>query len=91
MASGMALSAAPGSYAATLERLHREAIEDPKRLAIVTELDGEDPQVKVVHEAPTRGCATPVVVGHYWIQAYAPDRRVFVLDVSDLKNVRQVL
>jgi acetyltransferase len=37
----MALSAAPGSYAATLERLHREAIEDPKRLAIVTELDGE--------------------------------------------------
>jgi acetyltransferase len=41
MASGMALSAAPGSYAATLERLHREAIEDPKRLTIVTELDGE--------------------------------------------------
>lgn len=61
------------------------------RLYRVTELDGEDPQVKVVHEAPTRGCATPVVVGHYWIQAYAPDRRVFVLDVSDLKNVRQVL
>jgi acetyltransferase len=37
----MALSAAPGSYAATLERLHREAIDDPRRIAIVTELDGE--------------------------------------------------
>jgi acetyltransferase len=37
----MALSAAPGSYAATLERLHRDAIDDPRRIAIVTELDGE--------------------------------------------------
>ena len=41
MASGMALSAAPGSYVATLERVHREAIDDPKRIVLVTELDGE--------------------------------------------------
>jgi acetyltransferase len=37
----MALSAAPGSYVATLERVHREAIDDPKRIVLVTELDGE--------------------------------------------------
>jgi hypothetical protein len=60
------------------------------RLYRVAGLDGADPQVQLVHDATTPGCATPVVVGKYWIQANAPDRRVFVLDVSDLTNVRQV-
>jgi acetyltransferase len=37
----MALSAAPGSYAATLERLHRRAIDDSDRVVLVSEHDGE--------------------------------------------------
>ena len=32
----------------------------------------------------------PVVIGNYWIQASAPDHRVFSLDVSDVHNVRAV-
>jgi len=60
------------------------------RLYRVTGLNSADPQLQLVHDAGTPGCATPVVVGHYWIQANAPDRRVFVLDVSDVTHVRQV-
>jgi acetyltransferase len=52
MATGMALSAAPGSYAATLERLHRDAIDDPARIVLVTEQDGE--VVAMAHLAPSR-------------------------------------
>jgi len=52
MATGMALSAAPGSYAATLERLHREAIEDPARIVLVAEHDGE--VVAMAHLDPSR-------------------------------------
>jgi hypothetical protein len=43
----------------------------------------------LVHDAKSPGCPTPVVVGRYWIQANAGARRVFALDVSDLKNIRQ--
>ena len=52
MATGMALSAAPGSYAATLERLHRDAIDDSGRIVLVTEQDGE--VVAMAHLAPSR-------------------------------------
>jgi acetyltransferase len=38
--SGMALSAAPGAYAGTLERLHGDAIADPGRVVLVAEEEG---------------------------------------------------
>jgi acetyltransferase len=52
MATGMALGAAPGSYAATLERLHLEAITDSARVVLVSEQDGE--VVAMAHLAPSR-------------------------------------
>ncbi len=60
------------------------------RLYQVTGLAGADPGVALVHEGPTKGCATPVVVGDFWVQAHANDDRVFTLDVRDLNNVREV-
>ncbi len=60
------------------------------RLYQVTGLDGMSPDVALVHQEATSGCATPVVVGDFWIQSQAADHRVFSLDVSDLKNVRAV-
>jgi hypothetical protein len=44
----------------------------------------------MVHEEPTPGCAMPIVIGDYWIQASAADHRVFSLDVHDLEHVRSV-
>ena len=32
----------------------------------------------------------PVVIGDFWIQANAPDHRVFALDIRDLDNIRAV-
>ena len=52
MAAGMALSAAPGSYTATLERLHREAIDDSARIVLVSEQDGG--VVAMAQLAPSR-------------------------------------
>jgi acetyltransferase len=52
MATGTALSAAPGSYAATLERLHREAIDDSARIVLVSEQDAE--VVAMAQLAPSR-------------------------------------
>jgi hypothetical protein len=60
------------------------------RLYQVTGLEGIDPQLKVVHQEPQRGCAMPVVIGDYWVQAHAADHRVFSLDVHDLDHVRAV-
>lgn len=60
------------------------------RLYRMTNLDGPDPGVELIHQERPRGCAMPVVVGDYWIQAHAADHRVFVLDVSDLSNVRMI-
>ncbi len=60
------------------------------RLYHVTGLDGTDPRVKMVHDEGQSGCATPVVIGHYWIQANAASHRIFSLDVRDLTNVRVV-
>ena len=60
------------------------------RLYQVTGLQGTEPGVALVHEEPTKGCATPVVIGNFWVQAHANDHRVFALDVHDLNNVRQV-
>jgi hypothetical protein len=39
------------------------------RLYQVTGLEGIDPQLKVVHQEPQRGCAMPVLIGDYWVQA----------------------
>lgn len=58
------------------------------RLYQVTGLEGSDPGLELIHQEARRGCAMPVVVGDYWIQAHAADHRVFSLDVSDLRNVR---
>jgi hypothetical protein len=60
------------------------------RLYEVTGLSGTEPALSLVHAEPTTGCATPVVVGSYWIQANAPQHEVFSLDVSDLAHVRKV-
>ncbi|MGH6785558.1 MAG: hypothetical protein ACREBO_01910 [Novosphingobium sp.] len=60
------------------------------KLHRVIGLEGPDPDLEVIHEERPRGCATPVVVGNYWVQAHAADHRVFALDVSDLRNVRTV-
>ena len=56
----------------------------------VTGLDGTDPRLELVHQEEKSGCALPVVIGNYWIQANAATHRVFSLDVSDLTNVRVV-
>ena len=60
------------------------------RLYQVTGLEGTDPQLRIVHQEPTRGCAMPVVIGDFWVQANATDQRVFALDVRDLNNVKGV-
>ena len=60
------------------------------RLYHVTGLEGVDPQLELVHEEMSKGCAMPVVIGDYWVQASAANHRVFSLDVHDLKNVRTV-
>jgi hypothetical protein len=60
------------------------------RLYQVTGLEGTDPQLRMVHEEPSPGCATPVVIGDFWVQANAPGRRVFALDIRDLNDVRSV-
>jgi len=60
------------------------------RLYQVTGLDGTDPGLELVHDDGQKGCAMPVVIGNYWVQANASTQRVFSLDVRDLKNVRVV-
>ena len=60
------------------------------RLYQVTGLEGLDPQLKMVHQEPQRGCAMPVVIGDYWVQANAADHRVYSLDIHDLGHVRAV-
>ncbi|MBA2466295.1 MAG: hypothetical protein H0V46_01650 [Sphingomonas sp.] len=60
------------------------------RLYQVSGLDGPDPELELIHQERPRGCAMPVVIGDYWVQAHAADHRVFVLDISDLRNVRTV-
>lgn len=58
------------------------------RLYRVTGLDGADPRLELVHREERSGCATPVVVGHYWVQANAATHSIFSLDVRDPANVR---
>ena len=60
------------------------------RLYRVAGLEGSDPQLEMVHQEAPRGCAMPVVIGNYWIQAHAADHRVFALDIADLSNVRTI-
>jgi hypothetical protein len=60
------------------------------RLYQITGLEGIDPQLKMVHQEPPRGCAMPVVIGDYWVQAHAADHRVYSLDIHDLDHVRAV-
>ena len=60
------------------------------RLYHVTRLDGLDPQLEMVHREEQSGCAMPVVIGNYWIQANAAAHRIFSLDVRDLTNVHPV-
>ena len=59
------------------------------RLYQVTGLAGMEPELSLVHAEPVRGCATPIVVGKYWIQTNAREHEVFALDVSDLAHVRK--
>ena len=57
------------------------------RLYHVSGLDGPDPGLTLVHREEARGCAMPLVIGNYWIQANAETHRIFSLDVRDLTNV----
>jgi hypothetical protein len=58
------------------------------RLYRVAGLDGAEPTLVLVHREEQSGCATPVVVGSYWVQANAVTHRIFSLDVRDPGNVR---
>ena len=60
------------------------------RLYRVAGLEGADPRLQMVHAESESGCAMPVVMGNYWIQADANHHRVFSLDVRDLLKVRVV-
>lgn len=60
------------------------------RLYRVTGLDGADPGLDMVHQGGEGGCAMPVVIGNYWIQANARTHSIFSLDVRDLAKVRTV-
>jgi hypothetical protein len=60
------------------------------RLYHVTGLDGTDPRLEMVHHEEQSGCAMPVAIGNYWVQANAATHRIFSLDVRDLTNVRVV-
>jgi hypothetical protein len=60
------------------------------RLYHVVGLDGTDPRAELIHEETSKGCAMPVVIGDYWVQADAAGHRVFSLDVHDLKHVRSI-
>jgi hypothetical protein len=60
------------------------------RLYHVAGLEGLDPRLKMVHQDSSRGCAVPVVIADYWVQASATDHRVFSLDIHDLTKVRPV-
>jgi len=60
------------------------------RLYRVTGLESKEPGLEKIHEEATPGCALPVVIGDYWVQANAPDHRVFSLDVRDLAHIREV-
>ncbi|HEY4132667.1 MAG TPA: hypothetical protein VGM50_18785, partial [Gemmatimonadaceae bacterium] len=60
------------------------------RLYHVTGLEGIDPHLEMVHQEEEKGCAMPVVIGNYWIQANAAAHYIFSLDVRDLRNVQRV-
>lgn len=60
------------------------------RLYHVVGLDGTDPRLDMVHQEEQSGCATPLVIGNYWVQSDAPGHRVFTLDVRDLTNIRTI-
>jgi len=60
------------------------------RLYHVAGLDGAEPRLELVHREEQSGCAMPLVIGDYWIQANAGTHRIFSLDVHDLANVRAI-
>lgn len=60
------------------------------RLYRVDNLEGRDPSLALVHADSLRGCATPVVVGDYWVHANAATHSVSSLDTRDLSRVRVV-
>jgi hypothetical protein len=56
----------------------------------VTGLAGATPGVELVHHESPVGCATPLVVGDWWVQTNAPGNRILVYDLHDLAHVRTV-
>jgi hypothetical protein len=60
------------------------------RLYRMQGLEGTNPGVEMIHAVEARGCALPVVMGDFWVQASAEDHRVFSLDIHDLERVRTV-
>jgi hypothetical protein len=60
------------------------------RLYRMRNLEGMDPRAEMIYAVPASGCALPVVMGGFWVQASAADHRVFSLDIRDLEHVRPV-
>lgn len=56
----------------------------------VTDLAGDTPGVERVHEFGGTGCALPVVIGHWWIQAVPGDGALVALDVAEPGAPREV-
>jgi hypothetical protein len=56
----------------------------------VTGLAGNAPSIELVHHESPAGCATPLVVGDWWLQTNAAGNRVFVYDLHDLAHIRTV-
>lgn len=53
----------------------------------VTGLEGTAPGVELVHQESPHGCATPLVVGDWWLQTNAAGNRIFVYDLHDLAHI----
>lgn len=57
---------------------------------IVYDIESEKPKTKLVYDFQGVGCALPVVIGNYWVQALGTNYKVAVLDVSNPHEPREV-
>lgn len=60
------------------------------KLLRIAGVDGDGPTAELVHDFGGSGCALPVVVGDYWIQAVPDAHGLVALDVSDPGAPREV-
>lgn len=60
------------------------------KLLRIDGLEGEDPTAELVHDFGGEGCALPIVVGDFWIQAVPAAHGLVALDVSEADEPREV-